>query len=323
MGESRIDSEAAAWVSRLDRAGDDPAVRAEHQAWLEADRRHQGAFLRAEAMWRTMDRARALHAQDLTTAPARFPPARFPVVSRRLLLGGAAAGAAAAVAAGVAVMPQRRTYRTAAREIRRVQLADGSVAAINSETEIEVVLTHGLRRVRLIKGDAWFQVAKDASRPFVVESGGASVRAVGTAFSVRRDVALTEVLVSEGVVELASAAAKAQRPVRVGAGSRTLLHLDGRLTTGPVSTASINRRLAWREAQIALDGDTLAEAVESFNRYNRRRLVVLSPELNEEPLVGWFWMDDPVSFAEAVGSSLGAKVEVRAEEIRLSRPSTL
>jgi transmembrane sensor len=310
VGEAKIDSEAAVWVSRLDREGGDPVLLAELEAWLLADRRHQGAYIRAEAMWRTMDRACVLPAY--TPAPRRL--------SRRVLIGGAASGVAAAAAAGAALVfaPRSQTYRTAPREIRRVQLADGSVAAINSDTEIEVAMSRRGRRVRLVRGDAWFQVAKDPERPFVVETDGAGVQAVGTAFAVKRERGLTDVLVNEGVVELRPFD-RAVQPVKVEAGSRAMLHPDGRLQTVSLPLTRIEQTLAWREAQIALDGDTLGEAAVQFNRYNRRKLVISGPGLAQEPLVGWFWMDDPVSFAEAVGLSLGAEVEVLAEEIRLTR----
>ena len=97
-------------------------------------------------------------------------------LDRRVLLGGF--GLAAAVAAGVVLTPvlSRQRYRTLVGEIRRVPLADGSMAAINTDTTLDVRFQKAERAVTLDRGEAWFQVAKDAPRPFVVESGPVRVR---------------------------------------------------------------------------------------------------------------------------------------------------
>jgi transmembrane sensor len=308
-----IDKAAVAWVSRLDRGGDDPDLAAEWEAWIHADRRHLGAYVRAEAAWRVMDRVSQLpeDAQRSTPGP-----------SRRMMIGAGLSAAAAAVAAGAVVTPHRRksVYVTAPREIRRVQLADGSIAAINSETEIEVALGRKARRVKLLRGDAWFQVAKDPDRPFLVESGNMTVRAVGTAFSVRRGEQRTDVLVDEGVVELRPHD-RSVGPARLAAGSRAVLAADGRLRTEALARADVDGALAWREAQIALNGHTLQQAAETFNRYNRRKLVISDPALAEETVIGWFRMDDPASFAEVAAEALNAQVDARPDRIVLARRS--
>jgi ferric-dicitrate binding protein FerR (iron transport regulator) len=124
-------------------------------------------------------RARAFGAEP--AAPAQ----RFNVGRRGLIAGlGAAAAACVAVVVGPRLFSAR--YGTALGEIRRVPLSDGSMAAINTDTALDVAMSPRLRHVKLDKGEAWFEVAKDARRPFVVESGPVRVRAVGTAFSVRR-----------------------------------------------------------------------------------------------------------------------------------------
>src|SRR3546814_2061558 len=94
------------------------------------------------------------------------------------------------------------SYATSVGEIRRVPLADGSIAAINTASAIDVKLDDAARHVRVVEGEAWFQVARDKQRPFVVAAGRARVRAVGTAFSVRRRAGGADVLVTEGEVEV-------------------------------------------------------------------------------------------------------------------------
>jgi transmembrane sensor len=140
---------------------------------------------------------------------------------------GAGGAAAAALVGGVGLWtarPQRLDTRLG--EIRRVPLADGSLVAINTKTALEVVMKPKSRRIVLKEGEAWFQVAKDPTRPFVVAAGPVRVRAVGTAFSVRRDDeagAGVDVMVTEGVVETWVEGDERSRRRRLSAGSRIIL----------------------------------------------------------------------------------------------------
>ncbi|CAN7585667.1 FecR domain-containing protein [Phenylobacterium sp. LjRoot225] len=313
-----IDDEAALWAVRLEgrdpEAAPDPAL----QAWLDGDARRCGALLRAQAALSLLDRGRALPSPLPSTISRRHP---LDGLSRRRVLAGAggAAAAAAAVAAGVLVGSGKR-YGTARGEIRRVPFDDGSVAAINTASKIDVAMSSDLRQVRLLRGEVWFEVAKDPRRPFVVEAGPVKVRAVGTAFSVRRRGDAVDVLVTEGVVESWWTGADGA-PVRIAAGS-------GVKSVGPhaaptAAPQEIERRLAWRSGQIALDGDSLAEAAEEFNRYNARRIVIEDPELAQARFVGLFRTNEPDSFAAAAAIALGAEVVRDGDTIRLERRRTL
>jgi len=197
---SEIDDEAADWAVRVDAHGLDVEHEPELQAWLGGDVRRAGALLRAQAAISFLDRGRALAngAPTVEAVAAERP-------SRRALIAGVGGAATAALVGGVglwAARPQRLDTRLG--EIRRVPLADGSLVAINTKTALEVAMKPKSRRVLLKEGEAWFQVAKDPERPFVVAAGPVRVRAVGTAFSVRRGDeagAGVDVMVTEGVVE--------------------------------------------------------------------------------------------------------------------------
>ncbi|PVM88470.1 iron dicitrate transport regulator FecR [Caulobacter radicis] len=304
--ESAADIEAAAarWVVRADRGDLDPA---ELEAWLAGDTRRQGAFVRAQAAWGLLDRGRALGGNEASSKARQR-------IDRRGLLAGLGVAAAACVAVVVAPRLLAARYGTAVGEIRRVPLADGSLAAINTDTTLEVAMKPRRREVRLDRGEAWFQVAKDAERPFVVESGPVRVRAVGTAFSVRRRDGGCEVLVTEGVVEVWSEGA-GEAPRRVTAGERVFAS-DAAGAARPVpASLEITRELAWREGQIVLDGEAFGAAAEEFNRYNARKIVIADPALAEQKLVGWFRTNEPESFARAAASSFGARVTVRGDAI--------
>lgn len=305
-----IEADAARWVVRVDRDSEDAGLRAELEAWLAGDRRRVGAYARAEAAWTHMDRASVLAVEGASGEGGALR------VRRRGVVAGFGALAAGLVAAVVAPRLLARRYDTALGEIRRVPMSDGSVAAINTDSALEIAMRPGLRAVKLERGEAWFAVAKDPERPFVVESGPVRVRAVGTAFSVRKREGGSDVLVTEGVVEVWTKGDKLP-PRRVAAGQRLFAENDGGAPTSPRTDADLGRQLAWRDGQIVLDGQTLAEAAAEFNRYNDRKIVVADPRLADERFVGWFRTNDPEGFAEAAATTFNGSVGLGHDTIVL------
>jgi transmembrane sensor len=311
---SEIDAEAADWAARVDAHGLDVEHDPELQAWLRGDARRTGAFLRAQAAISFLDRGRAL---------ASVSPSVEAVVAerpnRRALITGLGGALAAAFVGGVGfwtLRPQR--LDTCLGEIRRVPLADGSLVAINTKTALDVTMKAKSRRIVLQEGEAWFQVAKDPKRPFVVAAGPVRVRAVGTAFSVRRDAeAGVDVMVTEGVVEAWIEGDEVSRR-RVSAGSRIIL-ASAVSPSVAESPSQIERSLAWRNGEIALDGESLDQAAKLFNRYNSRQIVIDDPALARERFVGLFQTNEPESFAAAVAATLGAVVVEDERAIRISR----
>ncbi|WP_313010821.1 FecR family protein [Brevundimonas sp.] len=303
---SEIDASAAKWAAQLDAGSMRPSDHVALEDWLEGDSRRQGALWRARAVL-------ALMVEPLETVVDRATARP----DRRLLLGGL--GLAAAVAVGVVLAPvmSGQRYRTLVGEIRRVPLADGSMAAINTDTTLDVRFQKTERAVKLDRGEAWFQVAKDRARPFVVAAGDIRVQAVGTAFSVRRKSAGAEVRVTEGVVEVWSDKGASRQRRRVVAGEQVFVS-DAAGASSPVKRPlEMDRALSWREGQIVLDGDTIAAAAAEFNRYNTRKIVIVDPDLEGRTVVGWFRTNEPESFAEAVGVAHGAGVNVGADVIML------
>lgn len=307
----QIDEAAFAWVARLDRCGTDAAVQAELEAWLAKDDRRRGALLRAEAIWGKLDRASQAHS-------ARGRETR---IDRRLALTGGAA-ALAAGAAGLWVMQREPHYATTIGQVSRVPLADGSGMVLNARSRVQVALQPHERRVRLTQGEAWFQVAKDPARPFIVEAGPVRVRAVGTAFSVRRLSHGADVMVSEGIVEAWLVGAEQAR-ARLIAGQRARV-LEGRpILVAASAVVAVERKLAWRTRKIELDGETLGEAIAEFNRFNQRQVVLADDRLAGRRLYGVFRADDPESFARSVSLSLGVDVGFEPDRITLGSPSSL
>lgn len=302
----QIDEAAFAWVARLDRCGADPAVQAAVEAWLAEDSRRRGAFLRAQAIWGKLDRGS--QAERVREREVR--------VDRRTALAGGAA-ALAAGAAGVWVMQTRDPlYATPIGKVSRTPLADGSRLVLNADSRARVALRKHERRVRLAQGEAWFQVAKDPARPFVVEVGRVRVRAVGTAFSVRRLSNGAEVMVSEGIVEAWLVGAEQAR-ARLVAGQRARVLEGHPILVEASAVPAIERKLAWRSEKIELDGETLGDAIAEFNRFNRRQVVLADEGLASRRLYGVFRADDPESFARSVALSLGVDASFEPDRITI------
>lgn len=121
---------------------------------------------------------------------------------RKLMVTGAMAASIAGLLTLSWPLLSGSHYRTEIGEIRRIALSDGSVALVNSGSDLQVRYEKAARQLRLDEGEVWFKVAKNLQRPFIVDIDGVHVRAIGTAFSVRRRDDSVEVVVTEGTVRV-------------------------------------------------------------------------------------------------------------------------
>ncbi len=283
------------------------------QDWLAGDPRRRGALLRAQAGWHALSRARALGPSAEWQGGSRLPVHNL---SRRRAF--AVAGGLGLVAASVLGVIGLRTHETMTHtgEIRRLPMSDGSIAAMNTESRLRIDMAEAERRIELVKGEAWFKVAKNKERPFIVAAGTARVRAVGTAFSVKKLEDGVEVLVTEGTVMAWSTQDGGdERAIRLNAGDRTIIsdHKPSHIRHAP---DDIDDDLAWREGQIALNGKSLSEVAGEFNRYNQIKIVIQDSDLAKERLIGRLSANDPEAFSNAIQQAYGADIS-RTEKIIL------
>jgi transmembrane sensor len=300
MDAGSINSLAQSWVVREDAGALSDAETAQLQAWLDADPRHLGAYVRAQAAWTLLDRARALPGENLRKVKARRG------------VWAAALAATVALALGTGALLRPNAIDSGAGEIRTVQLKDGSTAVLDANTRLTTFIRFGRRDIRIERGEAWFQVAHDPAHPFIVRAGAAEARAIGTAFSLSKTASGADLIVTQGVVE--AHAGLTATPVRLPAGVKAVLS-EGTAQVAALSPQALDEALAWREGRVAFSGTPLREAVDRFNRYNRRKLVLSSPELAGVAIVGWFKLNDPEGFARAVAIGLPARTSTDGESI--------
>jgi transmembrane sensor len=301
--------DAAFWVARMDSGQWSAPDEAGLTAWIGEDPARHADLLRTQAAWlaATADPAETA-APEIDEAP--------PLWERRRLLAACVAGTIA-LAGGAYMLPRAEDYATNVGEIRRIPLTDGSVVIINSASELSVNLRSSLREIELAKGEAWFDVAKDPTRPFVVMAGNVRAQAVGTAFSVRRRDDGVEVNVTEGVVQTSSLDHQ-DKPLRLAAGSRVLISRHAVIYLEGGDGATNENALAWRSGLINLSGTNLAQAASEFNRYNVVQIVITDPRIANVEMAGIFRVSDPHGFVAAVRNTLDIRVdESNPGEIRL------
>ncbi|MGF7174154.1 FecR family protein [Azospirillum doebereinerae] len=316
--DSAVDEEALDWLVRLQFG---TANRADFAAWRARSPAHERAARAAETLWREIGRtdtavAFAQREAARRTGPdprvARLPsgatrPASGRTVARRAVMTGAVAASAALVVGGSGVFGPLAAltadYATRPGERRTVSLPDESTVLLNTATALSVTFTPEERRISLEAGEAFFEVAKDPDRPFIVTARGGETRAVGTAFAVRDNGDLVRVMVTEGIVEVT---ALSVAPVSLGAGQG--------IDYGPKATMTapyhVNEAVAtaWRRGKLIFNQRPLVEVAAEMSRYSAGRIVVTSEELKRLPVTGVFELDDPDGMLRAIEQILPVKV---------------
>jgi transmembrane sensor len=306
---------AAEWLVRRDR-GFTASEQDEFMQWLAADPRHGEWFAlhrNTVADFTALTQWRPEHS-DEPNPDLLAPSSR----RRHWLMPTALAVAASVVLAILWWRPAPRTPAgTDGPELQRRLLEDGSSVELNWGAVVNVTFTAQERRATLVSGEAYFTVAKNPARPFIVRVGRVEVRAVGTAFSVRLDPSAVEVLVTEGKVGVQ------QRDAAIDAGPGTDTFIDAgqvatvSLTTGepPQVTAAtpvqISQHHTWQPQLLDFSSAPLAIAVGEFNRRNRVQFELADPELAAMPIVASIRSDNVEGFAQFLAAAPGVQVERR------------
>lgn len=348
----QIERTAAAWLARRDAGGWSDRNEARLNAWLDEAIAHRVAFLRLEAAWEEAARLKTLAAGDAydhIPAPGEWarspyfasalitdaaaPPGRASTTAPRRrrrrwpLFAGIAAGVvlAAVVAGGLLYYADQTRvvhaeWQTSLGARQVAHLPDGSTATLGSRTELRVAFSHSQRNLDLASGEAFFDVVHDKARPFVVHANGYRVIAVGTRFDVRRDSGKLRVVVTRGLVRLQSASDPERPPAMLPAGSIALV--DGNdVVVRHIPLDQAQEYLSWRSGHVVFHGTPLADAIEEFNRYNTRRIVIADPSLDSLRVGGNFRLDNSEAFVRLMQEVFPLQAVQRGDRILLTRHS--
>jgi transmembrane sensor len=362
-------SEAAAWLVEF-RSGDiDVAGRKEFYDWLRTSPEHMRAYLELAAVWNeggaldpahsvldgtlfdtiepqtnvialSTSRSESAHAIHHTDR-SRLPRVSARLSGRKVLYLAASLLLAASAAIQWYWHELRGVYTTGVGEQHLITLGDGSVIELNAQSRIRVRYHSREREVDLLRGQALFNVAHEATRPFIVYAAGTQVRAIGTQFDVYRKPAETRVSVIEGTVAVlpitpdrsvdpgkANAAGSAYtRPDEIAShesAAGEVLLTSGEQAVVVAQTAvkqlspDIAAATAWSQGHIVFHGTRLKDVATEFNRYNTRRLVIRAPELLSFKVTGIFSSTDPTSLIRFLAGRPEMKVTETADEIVVS-----
>jgi transmembrane sensor len=278
LSEALLD-EAAEWLVRLNESKATPAEFEEWQRWLNADLRHAGAFRALEGTWQmSMQAAIALYSRDEPTFTCYRPEEpvstwirRRHNIRRHRVWTAAAAVLMVAGIVGIWWSRQPVVIQTATAEQRVLWLPDRSRVTLGPLTRVSYRYSAATRALRLDTGQAFFEVAKEAHRPFLVDTHRGRIVAVGTAFSVDVASDRLNVTVAEGTVRIENpqlpqklSGSAVARPILVSAGRRYIADTNGAsVTTLPSATSDA----AWRDGRLIYYGDPLSAVITDLNRY--------------------------------------------------------
>jgi transmembrane sensor len=307
----RAESAAATWIARRERddwSGDDQV---QLDAWINASTDNRVAWLRVSAAWQEAGRLRSL----------RSPTSSGKALHRTHVRAGVLAGGVALAVAAIAAWYLLRvgpSYHTEIGAIQAVSLTDGSKVTLDTNTRIQVAVTRTERRVDLEQGEAYFEVAKDLARPFVVIAGEKRIVAVGTQFSVRNERGEVRVIVTEGKVQVEREAGDTKRRMmQLQAGSIARAGPDAVLVEEqPIS--ELEELLSWRTGRLSFDDSPLADAVAELNRYNTHRIVIVDPAVAAIRVGGSFRATNVDAFVRLIASDFPITATKQGEEIVLT-----
>lgn len=313
-------TEASQWFTVMKRPSVTPQDLERFRAWRRTPENAE-AFRKVQAAW---EAAGSLADRPGLTAATQAALAKYPakkltvrVSRRRFVLAPLALGLTGLVVAAGGVFAWRDLEPVYATEVggqRLEVLSDGSRVRLNTDTKVRVVFRGTERRVVLERGQAFFEVAHDASRPFVVEADGTRVRALGTKFDVRRDGGVVRVALTQGSVEVK---ARDGGDALLAPGQAVVSDARGVSRPAGINVAAES---SWTTGRLTFSGVPLRDAVAEVNRYSDRKVVLDAPAAVAGELVsGQFVAGDVENFVAGARSLYGLRVTSEtAREIRLA-----
>jgi transmembrane sensor len=308
-----VRAEAAAWIAQLHDEQRSPNLEARVHAWLGESEDHRRAFNRMTHAWER---------SGLIQMRARGDVCAIRTGPRSRVTPGVVTLAATLVFAGAVVYFWRDNAVVTGIGQQQVRLLqDGTRVVLNTDTRIEVNYDEGARRVRLIRGEAWFDVSKRPAWPFIVSVDGQEIRALGTSFIVRHDDTQDlSVTLVEGRVSVAPIAGNGGAPSQtrqiLAPGQRLLISRNHSPT---VDRPELTRITAWERGRVEFEDAPLGDAAKEMNRYSATHITLADAEVAQLRIGGVFRAGDSDEFVRIVTAAFGLRADRRGSDIVLSQ----
>ncbi|MDF2640583.1 MAG: hypothetical protein K0R64_3567 [Novosphingobium lindaniclasticum] len=287
------------------------------ESWHARDEAHRIAWAKVEHSWngsgamRSEARIIEIRERALANRRGRKPWVRPAIAACMaiVVVGGtiAALQRPNGSNSGAAAIADSRVISTGVGQQSTFRMTDSSVITANTATTLTVAESDTRRSTAIRDGEAFFEVAKNPRKPFVVTAGGVTVTALGTQFAVRQNAGGVDVTLAEGRVRVDMPASDGRPP------QSTVLHPGQELIWNgkSYSTAAVEveRRLAWRKGVIDFDRVPLAQAVAEINRYSPQEIIVSSPAIANHPISGTFRIGVTRGFLQSLELAGIARVE--------------
>jgi len=320
-----LDVEATLWVTKLDGRRLSASEFAAFQTWVNTSEAHQSAFDQAASMWGSLDLLGEMqgaltaattvkwHSKVAAGLAALMPKPRYGIAAAMML-----AVAGLSIMSATENQPQNSAaiYATAIGENKSIKLSDGSEILLNTGSQVEVRFSKERRTLNLVKGEAHFAVAHNASRPFEVQAGTNIVRAIGTAFTVELNQETVEVTVTEGQVELATIAQADDASTVPQETSLALVNSgqSAKFSTfirsiDTISKDEVTRRLAWHKGALIFKGEALEDVMEEASRYTKTKFVISDPKIRSLKVGGYFKTGETRAMLQAIEANFGVSVK--------------
>lgn len=309
--DDRIYTEAAEWIERLSDGELNTLCQKRFVKWLEADSRHSQVL---ESMLHTWQDPALEQAFKQLKQQQKRP-------ARKAFQWGVSVATACALVVAITVMlpgrfsetPQPTVFTAQSPTENTHQLSDGSALQLQVSSEVTVNYSEQQRNLSIESGQAYFSVAKDKKRPFVVSVGDASVTAVGTEFNIDRGTAQIDVTVYEGIVEVQ--AEQENFPVLLKAGEKIRLN-RGRF--GTVQKVDVNNLIDWRSGWIEISNENLNYLIERLNRHSSTPIVLADADLGSREVAGRFRLNDTEQTLRLLSQMYVLNVEYLPKKILLT-----
>ncbi|VDC33947.1 FecR family protein [Pseudogemmobacter humi] len=304
----RVQAEAIAWMTRMN-GRVSPAERSDFETWLAADPAHLAAWQEAQLLWdatRVVGERVAAGDPKLAAALHLVHEARARSGRRRAVAFGGGITLLALIASGWVWLQHpsflqdlRADEVTARAERREIRLGDGSLLMLDADSAVVLDLDAQERRVVLLRGSAWFDVAM-TGQPFVVRAGDGEVHVLGTAFDI-------------SILDGGASVALERGEVRVSRDGKEVMLEPGQGVSwngeglGEAREVAVDEAMAWKDGRLIFDRARLADILARLGRYRSGRILVLG-DLAEMRVSGSFSLDDPDAALRSLSATFGFSV---------------